>query len=438
MAGHIFVDDGGSNTSPYDTWAKAATTLQTGLNEWASGDYAAGNQIWVDHDHAESYSSAQTLTCTNASETNPAVIVSVNSSTDAYAPQDRASGTTQYQTTTTSGDLTISKSMIFHGLKVEVGDALATGGIVGEIAFIDCALELSTARAAPWNTSGISAIHRIVNCEIDFNSAGVIQYTAYGPEISFNGCKFYGTANSNGITDVADRGHISRFWGCDFSGMTFTGPFVNQSANNKGSSQITLAHCTYASGMTALTDDGFNNHGQVVEAHCCSTAHNLWESERHTFPGSVVASTTQTHTGGYTDIDGDTLVSHLMTPRNANACGRSTPLKGISLNQMYEISGSPPDSKTITLYLYHDFTTLTDADFYMEVYFVDTNNEIVWGIDVNPNGPVVAGTSITASSWQSITTTVSIEETGIIRVVPCLGKFESGKVVYVDPKFTVT
>ena len=34
----IYVDSAGSDTSPYDTWGKAAVLLQTALTAWTTGD----------------------------------------------------------------------------------------------------------------------------------------------------------------------------------------------------------------------------------------------------------------------------------------------------------------------------------------------------------------------------------------------------------------
>jgi len=45
---NLFVDNAGSNTSPYDTWAKAATTLLT-----ATAAAAAGDSIYVAETHSE-------------------------------------------------------------------------------------------------------------------------------------------------------------------------------------------------------------------------------------------------------------------------------------------------------------------------------------------------------------------------------------------------
>ena len=52
-----YVYHSGSNTSPYDTWAKAATTLTTALTGSAAGDI-----FYVAHDHVQSTAGAVTLT----------------------------------------------------------------------------------------------------------------------------------------------------------------------------------------------------------------------------------------------------------------------------------------------------------------------------------------------------------------------------------------
>jgi hypothetical protein len=68
----FFYDDGGSNTAPYDTWAKASTTLAAII----AGGLAAGDTIWVGNDTAGEGVGNTTYTLPGTAA-NPNKIISV-------------------------------------------------------------------------------------------------------------------------------------------------------------------------------------------------------------------------------------------------------------------------------------------------------------------------------------------------------------------------
>ena len=73
----VHVWNGGSNTSPYDTWAKAATTLETGCGY---GTYT--DDVWMADDHAEDPAGLATFVSGGTYTTGTRRIFSVDRATD--------------------------------------------------------------------------------------------------------------------------------------------------------------------------------------------------------------------------------------------------------------------------------------------------------------------------------------------------------------------
>lgn len=70
----LYVDDGGSATSPYDTWAKAANDLATAMADAAC---VAGSTIYIGHNSVATYGALVTLTSAGTL-INPVIIISAD------------------------------------------------------------------------------------------------------------------------------------------------------------------------------------------------------------------------------------------------------------------------------------------------------------------------------------------------------------------------
>ena len=77
-----FVASGGSNTSPYDTWAKAATSLATAL----AAATASGDRVIIQYDGVPSTDSALAADTTYTAANHIAIISSTNSGTATVTP----------------------------------------------------------------------------------------------------------------------------------------------------------------------------------------------------------------------------------------------------------------------------------------------------------------------------------------------------------------
>jgi hypothetical protein len=111
---NVYVASTGSNTSPYDTWAKAATTLKTAT------DYASAGDVIYAHQESETITTDTTYTLQNG--------VKVIGSNDTANAPPQTLGTRTITSTTAAVDITISNPAngwsYFYGLALKA----ATGG----------------------------------------------------------------------------------------------------------------------------------------------------------------------------------------------------------------------------------------------------------------------------------------------------------------------
>jgi hypothetical protein len=107
-----YCDDGGSNTSPYDTWAKAAPDLSV-----LDGVVGAGDRIFVGHDHVKAYGATTTLNFAAGTHAAPIQIISATQGSDPVAYQ--AGG----KETATGGNyvLTLQGHIRVFGIRFEAG-----------------------------------------------------------------------------------------------------------------------------------------------------------------------------------------------------------------------------------------------------------------------------------------------------------------------------
>ncbi len=114
----IYVDSvGGSNTSPYDTWAKAAILLDTALVIDVAGD-----TVYVSHLHRGTRATGVTFAF--VSDVNHVTVISADATTGEPPSTYTRGGR---ETTTGGGDLTLTGQVQTYGMDFVCGDSLRTG-----------------------------------------------------------------------------------------------------------------------------------------------------------------------------------------------------------------------------------------------------------------------------------------------------------------------
>jgi len=209
-----FVDDGGSDTSPYDTWVKAANALQTVLSIASAGDI-----VKVEKTHNET-SSAADLNLTAISE-NPGVeIVRVDSSdSDSYAP---TGGSSNFTTDTGAYQIHPKSSGNYYGVHFDSNEHIALNNDDdGFSKFIDCDFTIGVADRVSLN----KGFQEMRGCVIDTHDSGAtfaapIIVSQTGTTCRIVNTTFTGNvSHRSNVTELWYPGHVE-YIGCDLSGFT--------------------------------------------------------------------------------------------------------------------------------------------------------------------------------------------------------------------------
>lgn len=441
----IYVDSvGGSNTSPYDTWAKAATTVQTALTAWTDGD-----EIWIEDSHTENPAADITWTAGSSTIANRVPMYRMTSA-NVYSPTTGADTAQVNLSGTAAADLFTNFHFAMYGLNLQVGNNIEMDLAGYSGIFEDCYLEGATSGSQlNVGSTNCDAATEFKNCEIDFTNTGggSIELLGY---TEFNGCTFSGYAASAGLLQPGslNRAYRCIFRGCDFSGMTFnaSGPVVDTSAFSDSWFQVDIINCDVPASQS-YTDGTFTTDNQFVTVWATDSGGNLYQTDRYGFRGDVNTDTATYRDAGYQDRDGTTNLSMEMVP--ASNVDIASPLVSIDIPFKITTTGA----KTFTVECVENYTTaLTQRDAWIEVYYLGSATETLHTI-TNDNREfaaasytnLAAGTGLAnwtgepaSSRSVKLTATATVNQTGIHVARVFLANYESTKQFFYDPVVTVS
>lgn len=251
MTTPVFCSSTGSNTSPYETWAKAATTFATAVAQASS----SGDVIAVDATNPPADVAAAT-TWTFAA--NVSVIASTNSGTATITPTTMGATTWLGSSGATSYPLTLNGAfkVYFYGITLRVAggtnQSISLNTSEGNFDFEDCYLWQGSTNGSPRilagaSTSGGNSYTRFKNTTLRFGSTGhslglsqrcVLEQCSVSSAGSAPSSLF-GTANATVDIDVL---------GCDLSQITST--LVASQAGS--SARYNFVQCKFGSGVTPM------------------------------------------------------------------------------------------------------------------------------------------------------------------------------------------
>ncbi len=360
-----YVDDGGSQTAPYDTYAKAETTLAALIA--AVTPFTAGDEIHIGHDHAESTAGTVTFAFAAGTELQPIRVISTNTGSDAY--QAGAS----IAITGVENDLNISTgASVWYGVTLTVADNLFFIAEATTHRFVDCVIvvaDLLLVMNANWITlefvdSALSSADATAN-EMRLSSATTSL-------IIRGGSVTMGSAGSGlpiFVIGAGDSGNHITVEDCDLSGCT--SDLVLVSFNTGHDNRVIFRRCKLPSAYTLpATPTAKRNR---IEVESCSGGTStkpflgvggvdggnaMWRDIK----GDVRTATAQHRNGGASDGVND--YSWEMTA-NANVSYFS-PLESPSI-----VYWAEPGSQTVTIYTAND-ADLNDNELWMVVEHPDT------------------------------------------------------------------
>jgi len=245
-----FVADGGSNTSPYETWAKAATSLATAL----AAASTAGDVVVIQYDAVPAGDAelSATVTYTFVAD-NVSLISASNDGTSAYTPTVMgAANWIGHSTASRSISIASTDRRVYiYGITFRTAGASTANVLLSSTAGADqtydscylwCGSTVTTGRL---NLGGGSGGVRLTNCTLRFGSTsnrigGEGRHEIEGCTISSDG------SSPTYICAPAEKAFI-RFVGCDLS-LVSTGIIVDTAF----AITVILDRCKIAAGLAPL------------------------------------------------------------------------------------------------------------------------------------------------------------------------------------------
>lgn len=290
----LFVDNAGSNTSPYDTWAKAATALLT-----ATAAAAAGDSIYVAETHAETLTADTTYTMASGVR-----IICVNNDGGGSAI-GAPSTTAAIDGSGTSGvDIKFQgPSFYVYGLNLTCGGSTGTGGFgLADSAadngiFQKCSFTIANNSAGTVNTVGNSGNDSravlTIQCSFTWGAIGQGFTLAGGRWESVNDDFCAGATAPTVLFKNINESDFHSFTGADFSDIAGT---IFESFPSKDF----VAHlwgCSLHASTTVFSPGAGTSPGGVF-LHDCAAGDVHYAFGHYNSRGTTIAGTTIYPTGG--------------------------------------------------------------------------------------------------------------------------------------------
>lgn len=453
---NIYVRSAGSNTSPYDTWAKAATTLTAALAIATTAD-----TVWIADDHSESTASTVTLTF----PTTPGLRV-LGSPDHVSAPPTSVIGTPSAVIgTTLSNGITLSRAAYIEAIAFQPGTSTGSGSITfggtaaNHIVAKNCSIALSgsgssgrIALGGVGSGSNHGSYVKLVDCTAKFANATQKFAIQHGLVHVVN--MAIDAAGTTPTTLLVGSGpaHGVLFWECgDLSNVSLTN-LVDVSTD--GVAQVTFRDVKLPSDITLATGSRTVPGGMRLNVDNCASTGTNYVKHADWWEGTVDQETTIVRTSGASD--GTTSLSwHL---QSTNSLYPDGPVYSPEIVVWNDTTGS---AITVTMEYLHDTSAASGQGSGTGSAF--QNNEmalevVYQSLSTGPKGTTVSsapsGTLTTASdnatgvgtgSWTTtglttpksgkLTVTFTPQAKGAIHARCAL--FPASKSVYVCPKLTV-
>jgi hypothetical protein len=445
----LYVKSTGSATSPYDTWAKAHTSLESILPDAAC---VAGSTVYVDSAHNEQKAGAITLSAALGTALAPITVMTV----DAAQPEGsevyvKATAKT-LQITAIANILYAGGPANYIGLHLETLDGNIVSAASGQLNWLDCTFNLNTAGSATryFTITAQNLYWYLEGCTIIFNrsTTSALQIGG-GGRTWFRNCTIGNSATKSAelISNLTPTGCHLTFDSCDLSNLAASANIVATagvptSTADGNNTIIRMSRCKLPTGFnfvqTAPTQRGWR-----FEAYNCDSGNTVFNTHIQDQYGTVVDSTAVYRDATYNKTAGYSL---LMTP-TARALRWEEPLR-IKLSDLFVAA-----NKTLTVQIVYDSATnLKNGQFWIEVVYPDStigaHGKLV---STKPANVLATASELSASSetWtgtggfanenkDQISYTVSGGQAGVHTVWACLAPNATTPVVYVDPNVDIS
>jgi hypothetical protein len=388
-----FISASGSNTSPFDTWAKAATSTTTALADCIA-QMTTGDSLWIDKTFVLSNASSQTMTFPGT-DPLPNFIYSATNTGSAPVAADIAAGATI--TTTGSSSQTWNGAFYIYGVTVNVASGAAgsigftAGSVVGSQYWDNCSVHMkSTSGSSTINVATYSGGNKVTfnNTPMEFNTATSALNTASAGLFIWQNTPNALIAGTIPTALVNASGRYI-FDGNDMSAITSGSKFINPGANPFGISMLVRNCKISGSGAVFQTLATGATRGFFVDAVACDSSGSTAAQVRRRYEGNLDVSTTVYNNAS----DGTT--AHSWTVVTTANCTRAFPFDCFEIDH-WAAAGTYASS---FVYLTSADATLTNADVWVDVEYLGSGASPVASVVTSaPATVITTGSSLAASS----------------------------------------
>lgn len=440
-----YVDNAGSNTSPYDTWAKAANNIAT-----IAAIDSAGDTIYVASTHTESTAGNINLDWAGTSSSPTEIICG----TTAAAPPTTYAQTASIAVTgnvniavntTNAGNAAIHGVVLTAGATTNNANVRLAVGVSSSVVAQDCELSLggSSNNSRVQLSAATGAVGRAIDCTFNFSS------TAQKIGISGNGASGLiegGSikSGSSAITDIFEFSSPGTFLLVSGFDVSNAAAAANMCSTTQTGVRFLIRDSKLPSSWSGSLNASTPGDGAVFEMHNCDSGDTHYNYARSVSGGTIVDETTLVKTGGATDADSTTISWRVDTGTNATD-GFAMRTEEIMID-----NSTVGSSVTVTLDILHDsVTNLTNAEIWLEVMSLNTSgvplgswtrddvagdnsgNRLATAADQASSAATWTTTGMTNPNTQKLSVTFTPQETGyIIGRVACS---KASYTLYIDP-----
>lgn len=423
---NAYVDSvGGSDTSPFDTWAKASNDLLAAI-----AVVSAGETVFVASRHTES---ATTPDLTGpGTEADLVRIVSATAGTSTYETMVAGGGKITITSTSTMPAYAVCEGLYFANARFEA--------FAGYRIFLDCKFD-----STRWLLAGTSDAHILFkNCAIDTSDAAdALCFGVKRGMLRVIGGSITGNADAS-LTTLVNFGDLAGNFSmedCDMSGWTGSDYLATFGDDDHCVAKFT--RCKFPTSQLYLPATPIGLQSLIAES--CSNSNIIYQFHHEVSQGTVDDDTANYLAAKY---DGTNGYSAKMVS-NTNAHEILNPLR-FKLADIW----NPTANATVTVNVIHEGVgggtagDLQDDEFWIEVVAPDsTTGALGKTISSAPASSLATPADLTNNSeaWTEVLTgevkqqaqvTLSGDQAGILTVWACLGK--PSVTVYVDPKVVLS
>jgi hypothetical protein len=354
-----FVSNAGSNTAPYDTEAKAATSLATIAALWVAGD-----MVKVSSTHTETAGAAITYTAPTTPGLQALCVVFNGSGTGGLATGASLNVGAASSSFNWASGFVYAYGLTCNGGTVSSASAdcnIASGSALTGFKFESCTFGVPTANAAGQINIGAISSSSYQECVIDlincvFSNGAIKPIIIRNGTITMTGCSLAGTGGTTIFTSIGGNSFTMVAQACDWNAAGTNPAFINVSAGGNGI--LLVSECKMKSGWSLVagsfpTPATFN-----VVAQDCDSGDVHYTYIRQNYSGTITA-VNSIYCGA---SDGSNNMSWHMVG-NAN----TSFINPLPSPRIVGFNSSIGSGKTATIPVTNDGTTFTDKQLWAEV-----------------------------------------------------------------------